>query len=121
MVRGLPGGNQGAHWQDSFLVLARDIPEVMVKISGGGQSDTAVAAHFKYIGRQEHLKGKGAEKILIEDWELELDVAESRSPHGGVSDRRPAKLVHNIIVLSMSVGTRRRRAPGLQKLTRKGF
>ena len=112
MVRGLPGGNQGAHWQDSFLVLARDIPEVMVKISGGGQSDTAVAAHFKYIGRQEHLKGKGG-KTLIEDWKLELDVAESRSPYRGVSDRRPAKLVHNIIVLSMSVGTRRRRALGL--------
>jgi len=86
---------------------------VMVKISGGGQSAKAVAAHFKYIGRQEfeietdggeHLRGKGTEKTLIEDWELDLDAAESRSPYRGVSGRRPAKLVHNI-VLSMPAGT----------------
>ncbi len=32
---------------------ARHTPEVMVKISGGGQSANAVAAHFTYIGRQE--------------------------------------------------------------------
>jgi hypothetical protein len=91
----------------------RRTPEVMVKISGGGQSAKAVAAHFKYIGRKEfeietddgeHLKGKGVGKTLVEDWELELDAAESRSPYRGVSGRKPAKLVHNI-VLSMPAGT----------------
>ena len=91
----------------------RHTPEVMVKISGGGQSAKAVAAHFKYIGRQEfeietddgqHLNGKGADKALVEDWELDLDASESRSPYRGVSGRKPAKLVHNI-VLSMPAGT----------------
>jgi hypothetical protein len=91
----------------------RHAPEVMVKISGGGQSAKAVAAHFKYIGRQEfeietddgqHLNGKGADKVLVEDWELDLDASESRSPYRGVSGRKPAKLVHNI-VLSMPAGT----------------
>lgn len=90
----------------------RHTPEVMVKISGGGQSAKAVAAHFKYIGRQEfeietddgeHLKDIGAAKALIEDWELDLDAAESRSPYRGMSGRKPTKLVHNI-VLSMPRG-----------------
>lgn len=91
----------------------RHTPEVMVKISGGGQSAKAVAAHFKYLSRQEfeietddgvHLKGKESEKTLTEDWELGLDAAESRSPYRGVPGRKPAKLVHNI-VLSMPAGT----------------
>jgi hypothetical protein len=91
----------------------RHTPEVMVKISGGGQSAKAVAAHFKYLSRQEfeietddgeHHKGKGSEKTLIENWELDLDAAESRSPYRGVPGRKPAKLVHNI-VLSMPAGT----------------
>ncbi len=90
----------------------RHAPEVMVKISGGGQSAKAVAAHFKYIGRQEfeietdhgeHIRGQEAEKALIADWELDLDAAESRSPYRGVPGRKPAKLVHNI-VLSMPKG-----------------
>lgn len=90
----------------------RRTPEVMVKISGGGQSAKAVAAHFRYIGREdfeietddgEHLKGKAAKKTLIEDWELDLDAAESRSPYRGVAGRKASKLVHNI-VLSMPAG-----------------
>lgn len=91
----------------------RRTPEVMVKISGGGQSTKAVAAHFKYLSRRdfeietddgEQLKGKGLEVDLIEDWELDLDAAESNSPYRGAPGRKPAKLVHNI-VLSMPAGT----------------
>jgi hypothetical protein len=90
----------------------RHAPEVMVKISGGGQSAKAVAAHFKYIGRHEfeietdhgeHIRGQEAETALIADWELDLDAAVSRSPYRGASGRKPAKLVHNI-VLSMPKG-----------------
>jgi hypothetical protein len=91
----------------------RHTPEVMVKISGGGQSAKAVAAHFKYLGRQEFeietddglsLKGRESVIRLIEDWDLDLDAAESRTPYRGVRGRKPAKLVHNI-VLSMPAGT----------------
>ena len=91
----------------------RRTPEVMVKISGGGQSAKAVAAHFNYLTRQdfeietddgEHLKGRGPENTLIEDWELDLDAAESRKSYRGVPGRKPTKLVHNI-VLSMPAGT----------------
>ena len=91
----------------------RHTPEVMVKISGGGSSAKAVAAHFNYLSRQEfeietddgeHLKGKEAQKALLDDWELDLDAAEARSPYRGVPGRKPAKLVDNI-VLSMPAGT----------------
>jgi hypothetical protein len=91
----------------------RRTPEVMVKISGGGQSAKAVAAHFKYLTRQEFeietdegedIKGRGPEKALIGDWELDLDASESRSSYRGVPGRKPGKLVHNI-VLSMPAGT----------------
>jgi hypothetical protein len=91
----------------------RYTPEVMVKISGGGQSEKAVAAHFIYLGRREFdietddgqsVKGKESVNALIDDWELDLDAAESRSPYRAASGRKPAKLVHNI-VLSMPAGT----------------
>ena len=91
----------------------RRTPEVMVKISGGGQSAKAVAAHFKYLSRRdfeietdegEQNKGKEDVTALVEDWELDLDAAESRSSYRGVSGPKPTKLVHNI-VLSMPAGT----------------
>src|SRR3954464_13766838 len=106
-------GNRYRRLRSSKSRTVRHTPEVMVKISGGGQSAKAVAAHFKYLSRQEfeiesdhgeHHNGKGSEKTLIEDWELDLDAAESRSPYRGVPGRKPAKLVHNI-VLSMPAGT----------------
>jgi hypothetical protein len=92
----------------------RRVPEVMVKVSGGGTSSGAVAAHFRYIDRRgqleietddgEPLRGKGVEKDLVKDWDLQTDELEARSPYGGNPGRRPGKLVHNI-VLSMPVGT----------------
>jgi hypothetical protein len=91
----------------------RRTPEVMVKISGGGQSAKAMAAQFKYLSRRdfeietdegEQIKGKEDVTALVEDWELDLDAAESRSSYRGVSGPKPTKLVHNI-VLSMPVGT----------------
>jgi len=108
--------------RDQFLLPAqiehiartvRRTPEVMVKISGGGQSDKAVAAHFKYLNRRDfeietddgdQLRGKEQVAALVEDWELDLDAAESRSSYRGVSGPKPTKLVHNI-VLSMPAGT----------------
>lgn len=50
----------------------RSVPEVMVKVSGGGTSTKAVVAHFKYLNRRrefeietddgEHLRGRGLVK-----------------------------------------------------------
>jgi len=92
----------------------RRVPEVMVKVSGGGTSAKAFLAHFKYIDRHgdleietddgEQLKGKGVEKDLIEEWDLVTDAADSESLYEGNPGRKPKKLVHNI-VLSMLAGT----------------
>jgi len=86
----------------------------MVKVSGGGTSPKAVAAHLHYIDRHgkldleldngELLKGKGIEEDLADEWDLEADAAEAGSPYGGKPGRKSAKLVHNI-VLSMPAGT----------------
>lgn len=89
----------------------RRVPEVMVKVSGGGIS--AVKTHFRYIGRDdftiqtddgEQLTGKDAANKLIEDWGLDIDADEAQSVYNGRPGRKPGKFVHNI-VLSMPAGT----------------
>lgn len=91
----------------------RRVPEVMVKVSGGGTSVGAVKAHFRYIGRQdftietddgEQLTGKEAANKLIEEWGLDIDAEDAQSAYNGRPGRKPGKLVHNI-VLSMPAGT----------------
>jgi hypothetical protein len=92
----------------------RGVPEVMVKITGGGQSPHAVAAHIRYIDRRgelevemddgEQVRGRDTGKNLVVDWDLDIDAAESRSPYRGRPGRKPAKLVHNV-VFSMPAGT----------------
>jgi hypothetical protein len=100
--------------RDYIARTVNGAPEVMIKVSGGGNSVGAVAAHFRYVDRRgeleietdegERLSGKGAERLLLEDWGLTTDERESRSPYSGAPGRRPFKLVHNI-VFSMPVGT----------------
>jgi type IV secretory pathway VirD2 relaxase len=112
--RGLPMQRKFQPAQiEQIARTVRYTPEVMVKISGGGKSAKAAAAHFRYLSRREFSietdegeRIKGAESIeaLIEDWELDLDAVESRSPYRGVTGRKANKLVHNV-VLSMPTGT----------------
>src|SRR5665213_616275 len=93
---------------------ARRTPEVVVKVSGGAKSGPGALAHLQYIDRNgrleietdqgEILLGKEAKDTLVDDWELDLLAAESRSPYRGIPGRKPGKLVHNV-VLSMPAGT----------------
>jgi MobA/VirD2-like, nuclease domain len=89
----------------------RRVPEVMVKVSGGARSLRGVAEHMKYIGRDGQLGletdmrtlavGKGVERRLIEDWDLDIDAL----PMPWMSKRRqPPRLVFNLI-FSMPPGT----------------
>ena len=89
----------------------RHAPEAVVKVSGGGRTRGAVAAHFRYLSRGEfeieiddgeRIKGSG--HALIEEWGLELDAMESKDPYRGISGRKSGKLVHNL-VFSMPRGT----------------
>jgi hypothetical protein len=92
----------------------RRVPEVVVKVSGGARSLRGVAQHLDYIGRggrgavqtddDERLQGKGFEKALLEDWDLDLDAQRRRSERAIVAGRKPPKLVYNL-VFSMPKGT----------------
>jgi hypothetical protein len=88
----------------------RRVPEVMVKVTGGGMNVGAVAAHLAYISRKgelaietdegDRVASKDAQKALLQDWHLELSAGQYRAPRDGRSIARRSKLVHNI-VLSM--------------------
>ena len=107
------------HWSPAELALigrtARRAPEVMVKVSGGGRSVKGVAAHMRYVDRDGALtwytdenelrEGHEIAHALTADWDLAADAAELASPYSGAPGRRPAKLVHNL-VLSMPEGTK---------------
>lgn len=86
------------------------VPEVMVKVSGGGREVRGVQAHLQYIDRHGRLPvigddgqtsvGKAVAQDLVAAWNLDLGRGQYQAaPAPGQPDRRP-KLVHNI-VLSM--------------------
>jgi len=91
----------------------RRVPEVVVKVSGGARTVAGVRQHMDYIGREgklgleadtgEHLDGKGFERQLTEDWDLDLEAHE-RQTERSIRGRKPPKLVHNLI-FSMPFGT----------------
>jgi hypothetical protein len=91
----------------------RRVPEVMVKVSGGARTVGGAERHMDYIGREGrlgleadtggHLDGKGFERQLTEDWNLDLEAHECRTERS-IRGRKPPKLVHNII-FSMPPGT----------------
>jgi hypothetical protein len=99
---------------DQIGHTVRGVPEVMVKVSGGGKSAAAVAAHLSYIDRHgklevhtdegEILQGRAVAQQLSDIWNLEAGRGQYRpEPKPGTTDRRP-KQVHNI-VFSMPRGT----------------
>jgi hypothetical protein len=83
------------------------VPEVIVKVTGGGKNTGPVAAHFAYISRNGKLEietdegdrvaGCDAQKALLNDWHLELSAGQYRGPRDGRVTARRAKLVHNIV------------------------
>ena len=92
----------------------RGVPEVMVKVSGGGRDAASVRTHLSYIDRHgklevhtdegERLQGKAVPAQLVDDWNLEVGKGQHRpQPKPGAKDRRP-KQVHNL-VFSMPAGT----------------
>jgi hypothetical protein len=93
---------------------ARRTPEVVVKVSGGARSLRGVAQHLDYIGREgrgemhtddgDRLQGKGFEKIMLNDWDLDLEAHRRHSERAITAGRKPPRLVHNL-VFSMPKGT----------------
>jgi len=99
---------------NKIALTVRRAPEVMVKVSGGGRTTGAVAAHLQYIGRHGRLNietddgaqlaGRNSINIIKDEWMLGAD----RPGHGlegyGARATGPRKQVHNV-VLSMPVKT----------------
>lgn len=85
--------------------VVRRVPQVMVKVTGGGRGMKAIAAHFRYISkngrleiedeRGQTMRGKDALRELADDWRFGGSLIED------TSDRREA---FNIM-LSMPRGT----------------
>lgn len=60
--------------------VVRRAPQVMVKVTGGGRGMKAIAAHFRYIGkngrleiedqRGETMRGKDSLRDLVDEWRL---------------------------------------------------
>ncbi len=85
--------------------VVRRVPQVMVKVTGGGRGMKAIAAHLRYISKNgrldiedehgEKMRGKEALRGLADDWRFGGSLIED------VSDRREA---FNIM-LSMPRGT----------------
>lgn len=94
----------------------RRVPEVMLKVSGGGREAGAVQAHFAYMGKRGKLEietddgrvltGKGAARELVEDWNLDLSAGPYRAGRAlkYLKPVKGPKDAHNI-VLSMPKGT----------------
>jgi hypothetical protein len=86
-------------------MVVRRVPQVMVKVTGGGRGMKAIAAHLRYISkngrleiedeRGETMRGKETLRELADDWRLGGSLIED------ISDRREA---FNIM-LSMPRGT----------------
>lgn len=112
-----PGPGGGVRFSPAQVEqIARTVsrtPEVVVKVTRGATSTAGAIAHLRYIDRNgeleietdegERLKGRGIERGLIEDWNLDSAKALGRGPYRGKAGRKPARLVHNVI-LSMPKG-----------------
>src|SRR5437868_2022484 len=104
--------------QDEIELISRTVrrtPEVMVKVlSRGGQDLKAIGRHLGYLNRGgelaietddgQHLAGKGVEKELLEDWDLDLEEHRRKTDLESRSSRPPPKLVHKLM-FSMPAGT----------------
>jgi hypothetical protein len=87
----------------------------MVKVlTHGGQNLGAVGRHFNYLDRYGELpietddgtplKGKGIEKLLIDDWDLDLESDRRAANLKARGVKKPPKLVHKLL-FSMPAGT----------------
>jgi Relaxase/Mobilisation nuclease domain len=112
-----PGRRDHLSHDEAELIerTARRTPEVMVKVlSRGGQDLKAIARHLGYLNRGgevdietddgQRLSGKGVEKELLEDWDLDLEEHRRKVDLEAWSNRSPPKLVHKLM-FSMPAGT----------------
>jgi len=114
---GRRGPGQRGPLRPYYEAIARTtsrVPEVMVKVTGGGRNVRQVRDEISYFGRKgkleietddgQRLQGAGIDKQIIEDWDLDLEGLRGCSPYDGKSGRRSPKIVYNLM-FSMPPGT----------------
>ncbi|MGH9356242.1 MAG: relaxase/mobilization nuclease domain-containing protein, partial [Terriglobia bacterium] len=90
-------------------------PEVMVKVlTRGGKDLQSVRRHLEYLDRNgdldletddgQRLAGKGVERDLLEDWDLDIEEDRRRAALEPRPQGSPPKLVHKVL-FSMPPGT----------------
>ena len=98
---------------DQIRRTVRRVPEVMVKVTGGGRSVRAVVAHLAYISHhgEMELETDRGERVpqdrpeeLLKTWHLEVSAGQYRPKGTARSVASGVKLVHNV-VLAMPAGT----------------
>ena len=100
---------------ENISLTVHRTPEVMVKVlTRGGQNLGAVRKHFQYLNRKgeleietdggQRLSGKGVERDLIDDWDLDIEEHRRSANLDARPGRRPPKLVHKVL-FSMPPGT----------------
>jgi hypothetical protein len=103
------GGRFSPAQVEQIARTVRRVPEVMLKITGGGTTVGAVKAHLDYISRKGLLEietdtgdriAKDQQKAFLADWHLELSAGQYRKARNGQPAPRARRLVKNI-VLSM--------------------
>jgi hypothetical protein len=112
-----PGRRDHLSREETELIerTARRTPEVMVKVlSRGGQDLKAIGRHLDYLNRGgevdietddgQRLSGKGVEKELLEDWDLDLEEHRRKVDLQAWSKRSPPKMAHKLM-FSMPAGT----------------
>lgn len=104
----------GPQHHEAIARTTGNVPEVMVKVTGGGRNVQQVKDEIGYFGRNgaieietddgERLVGEGIPTQLVNDWNLELEELQGRTPYTGTPGRRSPKVVYNLL-FSMPPGT----------------
>ena len=87
-------------------IVARNAPQVMVKVTGGGRGMGAIAAHLRYISKSGRLPFEDDRGVVRDGAEALRDVADQWR-HGGarIPERSERREAFNIM-LSMPAGTK---------------
>lgn len=108
------GGRLTPEQVEQILRTVRRVPEVMVKVLPRASNDLKGAGkHLDYISRHgklgletddgERLEGRSG-KVLLEEWDLDIDDVRRQSELAGTNGRKPPKLIHKLM-FSMPAGT----------------
>jgi hypothetical protein len=99
---------------DQIRRTVQRAPEAVVKVLPRGSNDLkAVGKHLDYIGRYGRLEletddgerlGGQMGKVLLDDWDLDIDDVRRQAVLAATKGRKPPKLVHKLM-FSMPPGT----------------